>query len=93
VSESLLSPPKPLGESRAEARQEPLTKKRLEDITRVIARAFKSLGETMLSRQDLALAAGKGDLGLLGAGELRESLSTLEGQNKVFLSGDLVFLI
>lgn len=66
---------------------------RLEELTRVIARAFSTLNETMLSREDLAQAAGKGGFGKIENSEMQSALEALDAKNKVFLSGDLVFLV
>jgi len=60
------------------------------DLTRAIARAFhKRGGATELSRQELEADLG----GAFTPEELSQALHKLDQENKVFVSGDLVFLI
>uniref|UniRef100_A0A7S1L6V3 Uncharacterized protein n=1 Tax=Alexandrium catenella TaxID=2925 RepID=A0A7S1L6V3_ALECA len=67
----------------------PSSASRHAELTAAVARAFRSCGAMELSRHELeaALAA------TFGQEELSRGLQALDQENKVFLSGDLVFLI
>lgn len=77
------------GKTAPKAAPEPVPAKRYAELTAAVARAFRSHGAMELSRQEVEAAVGLA----FGREELAQGLQRLDQENKVFLSGDLVFLI
>jgi len=62
---------------------------RFAELTKAVARAFKGARADELTRQELAKAVGHS----FGEEELHQGLEQLDRAQKIFLTGDLVFLI
>lgn len=94
--ERRVTPPKPpadMGGKGLAVKQACVSKQRLRTITAMIARAFVAAKDTVLSKQDLALGMAKAGLGEFTEAELPPALVALDQMNKVYVSGDLVFLV
>jgi len=64
---------------------------RFRELTAAVAKAFRAAGgdSSQLTRQELGVAVGVA----FGEEELLKGLERLDAENKVFLAGDLVFMI
>lgn len=92
-SDSLKKHPSVINQLPHKARSRPRDSSWLLEFTCAVSRAFRQAKEEELSQQELSDLIAKASGVNWSSEELQEGLRALDSQNKVFLSGDLVFLI